>query len=184
MPEEMVTDEMRDTAKVINFGVIYGMTAYRLSNEIDISRGDAQRFIDEYFKIYGGSKKWIDQTIHDATEKGYVTTLLGRRRYIPDLKSPNKTIRAAAERIAVNTPLQGTSADMIKRAMVFLHKRLVREKLRGRLLIQVHDELVFETPEDEVEGLTTLVKEEMEGALPLNVPVKVGVKTGSNWAVC
>jgi len=184
MPEEMVTDEMRDTAKVINFGVIYGMTAHRLSTEIGIPIGDARRFIDEYFKIYKGSKKWIDRTIHDAAEKGYVTTLLGRRRYIPDLKSPNKTIRAAAERIAINTPLQGASADMIKRAMVFLHKRLAREKLKGRLLIQVHDELVFETPEDEVEDLTALVKEEMEGALRLNVPVKVGVKTGSNWAEC
>ncbi|HOE63300.1 MAG TPA: DNA polymerase I [Candidatus Sumerlaeota bacterium] len=183
-PEELITDDMRDMAKVINFGVIYGMTAHGLSIQTKLTRYEAQKFIDDYFNIYRGVKEWIDQTIAEAAQKGYVSTLLGRRRFISDLRSPNKTIRAAAERVAVNAPIQGTSADMIKKAMVAIYNRLKRDNFRARMLMQVHDELVFEAPEDETERLSAMVTEEMEKTLPLDVPVKVGVKTGANWAEC
>lgn len=183
-PEELITDEMRDMAKVINFGVIYGMTAHGLAIQTRLTRYDAQKFIDDYFHIYGGVRQWIDRTTAEAAQKGYVSTLLGRRRFIADMKSPNKTIRAAADRVAVNTPIQGTSADMIKKAMIAVHNRLRNDNFRARMLMQVHDELVFETPEDETERLAAMVTEEMEQALPLNVPVRVGIKTGFNWAEC
>jgi len=183
-PEEFVTREMRDAAKTVNFGVIYGMSAHRLSGELRISRREAQNFIDSYFASYNGVKLWIEQTIREAVKRGYVTTLLGRRRYIPDLKSSNKNIKSAAERIAVNTPIQGTSADMIKKAMIAVHNRLQTSHLMARLLIQVHDELIFEAPPEEVDPLTKIVREEMIQALPLSVPVKVSVKTGRTWAEC
>ena len=182
--KDFITSEMRDAAKTINFGVIYGMSAHRLANDLDIPRTSAKKFIDDYFKTYSGVKSWIDHTIEEAREKGYVTTLLGRKRYVPDLRSSNKNIRAAAERIAVNTPIQGTSADMIKKAMIRIHHRLKKEGLSSKLLIQVHDELIFEVPDKEIEILKPLVTEEMEGALPLRVPVKVGIKIGANWAEC
>ena len=180
----MITDDMRDMAKVINFGVIYGMTAHGLSIQTKLTRYEAQKFIDDYFNIYRGVKEWIDQTIAEAAQKGYVSTLLGRRRFISDLRSTNKTIRAAAERVEVNAPIQGTSADMIKKAIVAIYKRLKRDNFRARMLMQVHDGLVFEAPEDETERLSAMVTEEMEKTLPLDVPVKVGVKTGANWAEC
>ena len=183
-PEDFITDEMREAAKTINFGIIYGMSAHGLAVQLGISRGEAKQFIDHYFRSYHGVRKWIDQTVQEAKEKGYVSTLLGRRRYVPDLTSSNRNIRAAAERIAVNTPIQGSSADMIKKAMISLDSRLKLENSPARLLMQVHDELILEVPENEVDALTPLVTEEMEGALPLDVPIKVGVKTGLNWAEC
>ncbi len=182
--EEFITPEMRDAAKTINFGVIYGMSANGLAQQLGISRTEARKFIDDYFESYSGVKRWIGETIDLARTNGYVKTLLGRKRYVPNLNSSNKNLKAAAERIAVNTPIQGTSADMIKKAMLGVHKRLKRGNLNARLLMQVHDELIFEVPEKEVESLTALAIEEMGGALPLNVPVKVSVQTGNNWAEC
>jgi len=182
--KDLITPQIRDAAKTINFGVIYGMSAHRLASDLEIPRSAAKKFIDDYFKTYSGVKIWIDQTIQEAREKGYVTTLLGRKRYVPDLRSSNKNIRAGAERIAVNTPIQGTSADMIKKAMIQIHQRLKKEQLSSKLLIQVHDELIFEAPENEIDRLKPLVIEEMECALPLNVPVRVSVKIGANWAEC
>ena len=183
-PEEFITGQMRDAAKTINFGVIYGMSAFRLSRELGISRSEASSFIEEYFHSYRGVKKWIDATIENAEKKGFVTTLLGRKRYVPDLKSSNRNIRSAAERIAVNTPIQGTSADMIKKAMIQVDSRIEKENLQAALLMQVHDELIFEVPENEIEKLKSLVNEEMLSAMPLDVPLLVDMKTGNSWAEC
>jgi len=182
--EEFITSEMRGAAKTINFGVIYGMSAHRLAKELEISFKEAKKFIDDYFLTYKGVNDWIDKTIREAREKGYVKTMLGRLRYVPDLKNANRNIRAAAERVAVNTPIQGTCADMIKKAMIAIHHQLKQEKLKTRLLIQVHDELIFEVPEQEINRIKQIVTEKMETAVPLAVPVKVGIKIGYNWADC
>jgi DNA polymerase-1 len=182
--EEWITPEMRDIAKTINFGVIYGMSAYRLATELGITRSEAGKFIDDYFKTYQGVKNWIDHIIQEARTAGYVRTLSGRLRYIPDLKNSNRNIRAAAERIAINTPIQGACADMIKIAMISIHNRFNLENIESRLLLQVHDELIFEVPEREIDRISSIITEEMEQALPLDVPVKVGVKIGSNWSEC
>ena len=181
---EMVTDEMRSQAKVVNFGILYGMSATRLADEFGISRPAAQRFIDEYFAAYPGVKAWTQAVIEEGREAGSVKTLSGRIRRVPDLRSRSSQARRAAERIAVNTPVQGAAADMIKMAMIGIHRRLRGSKLQARMLLQIHDELVFSTPADEAEQLAALAIEEMESALPLNVPVRVDVATGANWAEC
>jgi len=181
---DAVTDTQRDQAKTVNFGVIYGISAHGLGLQLGIPRKEAQRFIDDYFAAYPGVKQFIDHTIEEARKTGYVVTLKGRRRPIPDLRSPNPQVRGFAERIAVNTPIQGTSADMIKLAMIAIHRRLSREGLRAAMILQVHDELIFDTPQAEVDTLKNIVREEMERALPLNVPTKVDIKTGRNWAEC
>lgn len=179
-----VTSEMRDRAKVINFGIIYGMTAHRLANDLEISRTIAAKFIDDYFRAYSGVKKWIDEIIVFARNYGYVETLKGRRRYIPLINSKNANLRNAAERVAINMPIQGSSADMIKLAMINIHKRLIKENLKSKMILQVHDELIFDIPVEEKEILSNLVKIEMENALKLNVPVVVDLKFGSNWGEC
>jgi DNA polymerase-1 len=184
MPAEMVTEDMRSQAKVINFGILYGMTAHRLSRELDISRGQAQRFIDEYFAAYPRVREWSDAVVAEARKSGCVTTLSGRRRMIRDLDARNAAVRQNAERRAVNTPIQGTSADMIKIAMVALHREMAQSSFRARMVLQVHDELVFTLPESEVEAFTPLVRKTMEEALPLEVPVRVDVKVGRTWAEC
>jgi len=181
---EDVTPEMRDQAKVINFGIIYGMTAHRLYNELGIPRRVAQQFIEDYFRAYVGVKKWIDSIIRFARENGYVETLMGRRRFISNINSKNANLRNAAERIAINAPIQGTSADMIKVAMINIHWRLISEGYKGKMILQVHDELFFDLPQNEQDKLSRMAKEEMEKALPLNLPVKVGIKVGLNWAEC
>lgn len=182
--EEFVTPEMRNAAKIINFGIIYGMSAHRLSRELDISHSEASRFIKDYFTHYSQVKDWMDNLVKKAKKNGYVETLLGRRRYVPDLKSPNYNIRSGARRIAINSPIQGTSADMIKLAMLKIDRELKGKNYQARMLIQVHDELIFEAPEEELPRLEKIVKTEMENALPLDVPVQVGIKTGSNWSEC
>lgn len=181
---ESVTDTMRDQAKTVNFGVIYGISAHGLSNQLRITHKEAQKFIDDYFVAYPGVKRFIDETIAEARKTGFVRTMKGRRRLVADLGSRNPQVRGFAERIAVNTPIQGTSADMIKIAMIALHRRLAREGFRAAMILQVHDELIFDTPESEVDRLKKAVGEEMEGALPLNVPVRVDIYTGRNWAEC
>jgi DNA polymerase-1 len=181
VPPEQVTAEQRARAKTINFGVIYGMGPTRLARENDIALGEAKRFIEAYFATYPGVHRYTVESINKAREQGYVTTLLGRRRYLPELFSDNPGIRVAAENMAINTPVQGSSADLIKLAMINIRERLQREGLSAQMLLQVHDELVFEVPVAELEGVKPLVVEEMERAIQLDVPIQVEVGAGRNW---
>jgi DNA polymerase-1 len=178
----MITPEMRRQAKVINFGIIYGMGSFRLARELGISHKMARIYIEHYFATYAGVKQFIDETIEKARKVGKVTTLLGRHRWLPDILSKNRTAREFAERTAVNTPLQGTAADLIKLAMIQIHQALRQKRLRAKMLLQVHDELVFEVPPEEAERVQGLVRSIMEGVYELKVPLKVDVKMGSNWA--
>jgi DNA polymerase-1 len=178
---EMVTDEMRRQAKTINFGIIYGMSDFGLAKALGIGRKEAQVFIDNYFARYPGVLGFMESKKEEARAKGYVTTLLGRRCAIPEIHSPNRNIRDYAERNAINYPIQGSAADIIKVAMVRVYKRLEREGLRAKMVLQVHDELVFDVPRDELEKVRTLVREEMEGAVHLDVPLVVDIGVGKNW---
>jgi DNA polymerase-1 len=157
------------------------MSAFRLSNELNISRGDATSFIAAYFNTYSGVRQFIEDVIKKTEETGYVTTIFGRRRYIPTINSRNKTEKAAAERIAVNTPIQGSAADIVKTAMLNLDRRLKNERSKARLLLQVHDELIFECPQDTAVETAILIKAEMEQAVSLSVPLRVSVETGNRW---
>ena len=179
--ESEVKNEQRRMAKTINFGVIYGMSSFRLANELNISRGDAANFISAYFKTYSGVRQFIENIIKKTEQNGYVTTISGRRRYIPTINSRNKTEKAAAERIAVNTPIQGSAADIVKTAMLKLDKRLTAEKSNARLLLQVHDELILECPREDAAKAAIVVKAEMEQAANLRVPLRVSVETGKRW---
>jgi len=179
--ENEIKPEQRRMAKTINFGVIYGMSAFRLANELDISRTEAQNFIKAYFDTYSGVRQFIEETIKKTEQTGYVTTISGRRRYIPTINSHNKTEKSAAERIAVNTPIQGSAADIVKMAMLNLDKSLTAEKSKARLLLQVHDELILECPKSDAEKASFLVKTEMEQAAALSIPLRVSVETGSRW---
>ncbi len=177
---EAVNAEMRRQAKAVNFGVIYGISAFGLARNIGVSRSDAQKFIDNYFKQYPGVKAWLDRTIAEAREIGYVKTLLGRRRYLPELTASDRATRGQAERMAVNTPVQGTAADTIKVAMIRLDRALAGGP--ARLLLQVHDELVVEAPKKDAKAVAATMKEIMEGAIALDVPLRVDVGIGDNWA--
>ncbi|MCL2720555.1 MAG: DNA polymerase I [Treponema sp.] len=179
--ESEVKSEQRRMAKTINFGVIYGMSAFRLANELNISRTEAQNFISAYFKTYSGVQKFIENLITKTEQTGFVTTISGRRRYIPLINSRNKTEKSAAERITVNTPIQGSAADIVKTAMINLDKRLIKENSNARLLLQVHDELILECPKDKCDETITLVKDEMEKAAVLSIPLRVTVETGDTW---
>ena len=179
--ESDVKNEQRRMAKTINFGVIYGMSAFRLANELNISRTEAQKFIDAYFNTYSGVRQFIEDTIKKTERDGYVTTISGRRRYVPTINSNNKTEKSAAERIAVNTPIQGSAADIVKTAMINLDKRLTTEKSPARLLLQVHDELILECPRDSADITAQLAKTEMEQAANLSIPLRVTVETGRSW---
>ena len=178
---EMVTDEQRRQAKAINFGVIYGMSAFGLAKQLGIGRREAQQFIDTYFDRYPGIRTFMDSCIDEARDKQYVTTLLGRRCAIPEINSKNGAVRGYAERNAINYPVQGSAADIIKVAMVHIARRLAAEGMKTRMLLQVHDELVFDVPEAEQEEVSALVREEMEGAVELTVPLLVEVGIGRNW---
>ena len=181
VPLEEVTSAMRREAKVINFGVMYGMSHMGLSEELGITRGEAKKYIESYFQKYQGVKDYIDKTLTIAREQGYVTTLSKRIRYIPEINSSNRMAREFAERIAVNTPIQGTAADIIKIAMIRIDERITREKVDARMILQIHDELLFETSTSDLDKLMTLVREEMEGAMELDVPIEVSVGYGKNW---
>ena len=178
---EAVTTDMRRIAKAINFGIIYGMGPQRLAQELGIDNKRAKKYIDAYYKRYQGVSKYKERMIGLAREKGYVTTLFNRRRYLPDINHSKQRFRAEAERMAINTPIQGTAADLIKKAMINIHDRLKRENLRTKMILQVHDELLFEVKEDEIDMIRSMVKEEMEGVYPLRVPLKVELKVGKNW---
>jgi DNA polymerase-1 len=178
---EAVTAEQRARAKAINFGIIYGSTAFGIANQLGIASADAQKTIDAYFARYCGVRRFLDETILNAREQGYVRTLLGRRRYLPDLGSRNRVLRNAAERMAVNTVIQGTAADLIKKAMVDVDAALARAGLRARMILQVHDELVFEAPAGEAAAVAELARARMEAVLALAVPLEVEVGSGRNW---
>ncbi len=181
IPVSQVTPEQRRMAKTVNFGLMYGMSDYGLAQRLGIDQKEAAQFIATYFRRYAGVRRYLEETIRRGRELGYVSTVLGRRRYIPELRSSNRNVRMAAEREAVNTPIQGTAADIIKIAMVRLYRALQARHLRSRMILQVHDELVLEVPEAEVEVVVPLVKEVMEGAYRLDAPLQVEVHTGPNW---
>ncbi|MDR2160255.1 MAG: DNA polymerase I [Treponema sp.] len=179
--EENVRGDQRRIAKTINFGVMYGMSAFRLANELEISRTEAAAFIGAYFKTYAGVSRLIDELITSTEKTGYAATIFGRRRYIRGINSRNKTEKAGAERVAVNTPIQGSAADIVKTAMIALDRALAEKKSPARLLLQVHDELILECPREAVEETAALVREVMEHAVTLTVPLRVTVETGRRW---
>jgi DNA polymerase I len=181
VPQDQVTPDMRARAKTINFATIYGQGAFALARQLGISQDDAKQFIERYFTRFAGVRAWLDRTVAEAREKGYVETLFGRRRYVPELKDRNFNVRAFGERTATNSPLQGSAADLIKIAMIRIASALKERSLASRMILQVHDELVFEVPRGEEETATELVKRHMERAADLRVPLVVSVGMGTNW---
>jgi DNA polymerase-1 len=181
VPLSGVTSEMRARAKTINFATIYGQGAHALSRQLKITHAEAKEFIDRYFERFQGVREYLKSSVEFAREHGYVETIFKRRRYVPELRDRNFNIRAFGERTAANSPIQGSAADLIKIAMIRIRDRLLAEKLRGRMLLQVHDELVLEVPADELEAVTALVKDEMEHAASLSVPLLVDIGMGTNW---
>lgn len=181
MPVEMVTSQMRSKAKAVNFGIVYGIGAFSLSKDIGVSRKEADDYIKEYLRNYSGVDAYMKRVVEEAKEKGYVETLFGRRRYLPELKSGNFNMRAFGERVARNMPIQGTAADIIKIAMIRVSSRLEREGLQGRLILQVHDELIVECPPQERDQVARILQEEMEGAVNLSVPMMAEAASGRTW---
>ena len=178
---DLDSHELRRRAKIINFSIMYGVSAFGLARSLRIGRAEAQQFIDEYFERYEGVKKWIDQTLEEARQSGYVSTLFGRIRQIPELHSKNWNVKTFGERTAINAPIQGTAADLIKKAMVAIHREISKHKLQSRLILQVHDELVFEVEESELKQIQKLARRDMEGAAELIVPLKVDLGVGPSW---
>ncbi|RLI96401.1 MAG: DNA polymerase I, partial [Candidatus Aenigmatarchaeota archaeon] len=177
-----VNSRMRRIAKMVNFGIIYGISPFGLARDLGISEKEAQEYIERYFSRYSGVKRYIEKTLEQAHKKGYVTTLLGRRRYLPEINSKNKRRRKFAERMAINSPIQGSAADLIKIAMLNIYRRLKEENLPAWLILQIHDELILEVTENQINRVRKIVKEEMENALKLSVPLVVDTKVGKNWA--
>ena len=177
-----VTQDMRRVAKVINFGIIYGMSAFGLAKELGVSQAEAQHYINEYFERHKAVRTFMDGVIADARNKGFVKTLLGRTRFIPEINNSDQAVRQIGERAAMNTPIQGTAADIIKLAMINIHNAIRREKLSSRLILQIHDELLCEVTEDETGIMERLVRQEMENVIPLDVPLTVSIGTGHSWA--
>ncbi|QTD36762.1 DNA polymerase I [Polaribacter batillariae] len=181
VPIDKVTREQRSNAKTVNFGIIYGVSAFGLSNQTDLSRSEAKELIDTYYKTYPKLKAYMASLVDFAREKGYVETVLKRRRYLKDINSRNAVVRSAAERNAVNAPIQGSAADIIKLAMINIHKRFEEENFKSKMLLQVHDELVFDAHKDELETIKPMIKHEMENAFKMEVPLDVEIDTGLNW---
>ncbi|WP_106496942.1 DNA polymerase I [Lentibacillus sp. Marseille-P4043] len=179
--KDEITANMRRHAKAVNFGIVYGISDFGLSQSLGITRKEAKQFIERYLDSYPGVRKYMDEIVQDAKHKGYVTTLMNRRRYLPEITSRNFNKRRFAERTAMNTPIQGSAADIIKKAMIDLHERLIDEKLTARMLLQVHDELILEAPKDEVEKLKNIVPAVMENTVELDVPLKVEYEYGKSW---
>jgi len=182
VPPEEITPRQRSSAKAVNFGIVYGISEFSLAEDIGSTRAEAKEMMDKYFAKYAGVKRYMEAVVAKAKEDGFVATLDHRRRYLPDIKSSNFNIRSAAERVALNTPIQGTAADIIKRAMVLVFRRLRREGMRARLILQVHDELIVEAPEDEATKVAAIVSEEMESAAKLNVRIAADCGIGKTWA--
>ncbi|HEY6938823.1 MAG TPA: DNA polymerase, partial [Terriglobales bacterium] len=181
VPPMMITPEHRRRAKAVNFGIVYGLSPFGLSQQLGIEKGEARQFIDAYFEKYKGVRQYLDSTLEVARREQRVKTLFGRIRPIPDINSKNANMRGFAERTAVNTPLQGTAADLIKLAMISIDGELRRRKLKSRMLLQVHDELVFEVPQAEVDVMRDLVRDKMENVHSLSVPLLVEIGVGPNW---
>ncbi len=181
VPMDQVTKEQRSRAKAVNFGIIYGMSAFGLAERMELSRSEAADIIKKYFEEYAGIKEYMNRSIALARERGYAETILGRRRYLRDINSANSVVRGFAERNAINAPIQGSSADMIKIAMIGIHQELERLKMQSKMILQVHDELVFDAHLDELDTLKAIVNDKMVNALPLSVPVVVEMNTGANW---
>ena len=179
--DEKDVKEKRRLAKIVNFGIAYAVEAFGLSQRVGISRAEARKVIDDYFATYKGIREYMDRTPIQAREKGYVTSLFGRRRYFPSIHDRNFSVRSRAEREAINMPIQGTASDIVKIAMIRVQNALKKEKLATKMIMQVHDELLFESPESEVEAASTLIKREMEAAATLDVPIIVEIGVGDNW---
>jgi DNA polymerase I len=175
-------DEQRRISKMVNYALLYGKTAFTLAKDIGVSRAEAEKFIEAYFARYSAVRAFIEETLAGARRTGHVRTLLGRLRHLPDINSRNFQVRAEAERQAMNTPVQGSAADLIKKAMIDLHRELRREGMKSQLILQIHDELLLEVPEVEAEQARAMVKEIMEGALVLDVPLVVDARLGASWA--
>ncbi|MBQ1263516.1 MAG: DNA polymerase I, partial [Oscillospiraceae bacterium] len=183
LPIDMVTPEIRRSAKAVNFGIVYGIGAYSLSQDIGVPVYEAKRLIESYLENYSGVAEYMRKTISDGETEGYVCTLYGRRRAIPELSSSNKILHAAGERIAMNTPIQGTAADIIKIAMNRVYARLKKDMPEAKLILQVHDELIVECPEELSEKAAAILKEEMQAAVNLQVTLESEVHIGKNWLI-
>jgi DNA polymerase-1 len=179
--EKEVTKDMRNMAKTVNFGIVYGMSPYGLSQGLGIEVDKAKEFIDAYFERYPDVRQFMEGLLEEAREKGYVTTILGRRRYVPEVNSQDMRMRQFAERTAINTPIQGSAADIIKVAMISIQEKIAKEELFSRMILQVHDELVFDVPKDELKDLYNIVKDRMENVIKLKVPVEAHIEVGKNW---
>ena len=179
-PEEVTADQRR-IAKTANFGIMYGISAFGLSQRLNIGRAEAKKIIEDYFANFPAISSYIQDTLAAARETGYVETLFGRRRYLPDINSKNGTVRALAERNAINAPIQGTAADIIKLAMINVDRRLAEEDMQSRMVLQIHDELMFDAVPEELEKLEKLVTEEMENVIGLSIPLTVECNHGNNW---
>ena len=182
VPTESVTHEMRRRAKAVNFGIVYGISDFSLSQDIGVTRAEAREYMDKYFETYHGVRDYMKEVVEQAKENGYVSTILGRRRWLPELKSSNFNLRSFGERVALNMPIQGTAADLIKLAMIKVRDRLREEGLEARLILQVHDELIVECPDGEVEQVKALLTQEMEGVMDLPVPMRADSAAGRSWA--
>ena len=181
VPLEEVSHLLRSRAKAVNFGIVYGISAFSLAQDIGVRPAEARAYMDSYLAHYSGVKKYMTEVVERAKERGWAETLFGRRRYLPDIHARNATVRALAERNAVNAPIQGTSADIIKLAMIGVARRLREEGLQSRMVLQIHDELLFEAPAREVPQLQALVKDVMENVMRLSVPLIVECSAGINW---
>ena len=182
VPLEEVTSDQRRTAKTVNFSITYGAGATNLSRQLGIKRTEAKEIIEQYFKQFPGLQNYMVDTVETARKTGFVSTMMGRKRYLRDINSNSGLARSNAERMAVNTPIQGTAADMIKVAMINVHKAIKDQNLRSKLILQVHDELVFDVHKDEFEKMKALVEDKMKNAMPgLKVPILVGIGSGQNW---
>ena len=181
MPLEEVTPLQRRNAKAVNFGIVYGISSFGLGQDLGISRKEAEAYIQQYFETYPGIHEFLNRCVEDAKEKGYSVTMFGRRRPMPELKSSNFMQRSFGERVAMNAPIQGTAADIMKIAMIRVYDSLKREGLKSRILLQVHDELLLEVWEDEVEKVREILMRDMKGAAELSVSLEIDVHTGKNW---
>ena len=181
VPLEEVTPTQRSRAKAVNFGIVYGISGFSLAQNVGVSPGEAKAYIDAYLAHYAGIREYMKRVVEQAAADGFVSTVFGRRRDLPELKSSNANIRAFGERVALNMPVQGTAADLMKIAMIRVRDRLEREGLRGRLVLQIHDELIVECPEAEAEAVARVLREEMEGAADLSVPLTAEAGWGKTW---
>ena len=179
--ENEVTQKERREAKAVNFGILYGISSFGLSEDLGINVKDAKMFIDNYLETYPGIKDYRNNLLLNAHKNGYVKTMFGRKRIIEELKSSNYMIKSSGERMALNTPIQGTSADILKLAMIEIHNELKRRNLKTKMIIQVHDELLFDTPKEEYEEVVQLIRDKMENACKLSVPLKVEIESGASW---